>query len=79
MMRVRIKSNSGTDIMVLGLFFADLQCLRAGEAIEFDGTPYGYEGAIILFAAKDEETLRSLLAQNAEEISASASRYTRPN
>ena len=58
-------NDKGERILMLGLSHRNLDLLRDGKPIRFDGTPYGYGGEIILFAGKDEATMAaSIRARN---------------
>ena len=64
MIKARGTGQHGRDALVLGLSFRNLDRLRAGDAIEFDGAPYGYAGTILIFAGRDEVVMASMIQRD---------------
>lgn len=54
MIKARGTDADGRPLLVLGLSHGNLDRLRAGEPIKFDGALYGYPGTILIFSGKDE-------------------------
>lgn len=61
MIKARGTGPDGRTVLILGLSHGNLDRLRAGEPIQFDGAPYGYEGNIVIFSGKDELTMGSMI------------------
>ena len=61
-------SNTGKEVLLLGLSFLNLKRLQAGDPIMFDATPYGYDGQIFIFADKDEETMAKSIRRNNPDV-----------
>lgn len=61
MIKARGTGQDGRDALVLGLSFKNLDRLRAGDPIEFDGAPYGYPGSVLIFAGRDEAVMASMI------------------
>jgi hypothetical protein len=61
MIKAKCTEPDGTATFILGLSFANLDRLRAGHPIQFDGTPYGYDGKILLFSGPDEKFMTEFL------------------
>lgn len=61
MIKARGIGPDGRNVLVLGLSHGNLDRLRAGEPIQFDGAPYGYPGTIFIFAGKDEFAMGALI------------------
>jgi hypothetical protein len=59
--KARGETSDGRPVLVLGLSFANLDMLRAGKPIKFDGTPYGYPGTILIFAGATERAMAELI------------------
>lgn len=57
MIKARGTGPGGREVCILGLSLANLDRLRAGEPIRFDGTPYGFTGDVLIFAGTDEATM----------------------
>lgn len=48
-------------VLILGLSHGNLDRLREGQPIKFDGHNYGFEGEVIIFAGETEATMARLL------------------
>ena len=57
-------SVNGRPALILGLSFGNLDRLRAGDPTQFDGTPYGYPGTIVIFAGRNEATMAAIIRNN---------------
>lgn len=58
-------NSAGTRVLLLGLTYANLRRLKEDEPIEFDGTPYGYPGNIMIYAGPTEAAMgRKLIRDN---------------
>lgn len=61
MIKARGTDSRGRPLLVLGLSHGNLDRLRAGQPIEFDGSLYGYPGTVLIFSGKDEIVMSEAL------------------
>ncbi len=61
MIKARGTAPDGGRMLVLGLSYENLGRLRAGQPIQFDAKPYGYDGEIVIFAGKTEAAMADRL------------------
>lgn len=63
MIKARGTDEKGTEFVLLGLSWANLDRLRNGEPIGFDGTPYGIPMDVVIMAGETEQKLAEFLMQ----------------
>ncbi|HTB47042.1 MAG TPA: hypothetical protein VK741_25720 [Acetobacteraceae bacterium] len=68
MIKATGRTESGRKVLILGLSFANLKRLQAGDEIAFDATPYGYDGEIVIMAKRDEQTLAAMVRRNNPDV-----------
>lgn len=61
MIKARGTGSNGREFVLLGLSHKNLDRLREGRPIQFDGTPYGFPGDVVILADVDEQTLAEKL------------------
>lgn len=66
MIKARGNGPGGRDTIILGLSHGNLDRLRAGEPIKFDGTPYGFAGDVLIFAGETEISMARKLGMGTD-------------
>jgi hypothetical protein len=65
MLKAATHTEEGTKILILGLSSRNLTLLSQGKSIEFDATPYGFAGRIVIFHGLTEmEMAEMILSDN---------------
>lgn len=64
MIKANGRNGDGTRVLLLGLSYANLRRLKEDEPIEFDGTPYGYPGRIMIYSGPTEASMARMLVRD---------------
>lgn len=62
MIKARGTNEKGKPLLLLGLSFGNIERLMDDKPIRFDGTPYGFQGEIMIMAGKDEQAIARKIA-----------------
>lgn len=62
MIKARGTNEKGKPLLLLGLSFGNIERLMDDQPIRFDGTPYGFQGEIMIVAGKDERAIAQRIA-----------------
>ena len=63
-----MSTKDGTAVLVLGLSHRNLDRLREGEPIQFDGTVYGFDVKMVIFSMATEQDMEALIRGNSPGV-----------
>lgn len=64
MIKATGSDKDGKPVLLLGLTYQNLKRLQADEPITFDGSPYGYQGKIMIFAGPTEASMARMIQRD---------------
>jgi hypothetical protein len=68
MIKARGEDDKGNEFVLLGLSWGNLDRLREGSPIRFDGRPYGIPMDVIIMADETEQKLAKSLVQTDTKV-----------